>query len=152
MCWWWGANTPGALREGRREVRRQYLAMEVDDPRSIERRKTDGSREGDSHDGTVLQRSHIRIHVDGSDGHDPRRASLVVDRRSGVEDPAQDILVVANGDNELEDELSGTGDICASGTDVGVLPRDTGVLLVDTDGVLDDDGIPRRVRRESIEV
>lgn len=57
-----------------------------------------------------------------------------------TENPVQRVLVVAHRDDELEDELPRARNVCAARADVGVLPAEAGVLLVDADRVGNDGG------------
>jgi pantothenate kinase-related protein Tda10 len=68
-----------------------------------------------------------------------------VDRPGLVKVPGKDVVVVANGDDGLEDEQSLTGDSGTTGWSVGVLPQDPIVLFVTADDVLDDSAFAGRV-------
>lgn len=70
--------------------------------------------------------------VDGLRGEDAGGAHLIHDFSGLVELECEDVLVVCDGDDGLEDELSVADDGCATGSVVGVFPSDPVVLLVDT--------------------
>jgi hypothetical protein len=74
--------------------------------------------------------------VDVDDGDDAGGAGFDDDASCLVELVVEDVLVVGEGDDELDDELAAAGHHCAAGSPVGVFPVDAVVLLVETDGVL----------------
>lgn len=52
-----------------------------------------------------------------------------------VELECKDVFVIGQGDDELDDQLSSTGDDGTASTPIGVFPVDAIVLLVDTDDI-----------------
>ncbi|KAJ8104750.1 hypothetical protein OPT61_g10590 [Boeremia exigua] len=75
-----------------------------------------------------------------------------LDRAVEVEDPVHAVLVVGGGEDVRDDELAGAGDGDAVVAEVGVLEQNTGILLVDADGVLDGRGLPRAVDKRRVHV
>lgn len=69
-----------------------------------------------------------------------------------VEDPVDAVLVVGGSEDVGDDQLPATSYNDRLVTEVGVLEEDTGVFLVDTDGVLDDRAGTRTVDKGSIHV
>lgn len=90
------------------------------------------------------------IHV--YDGDNACCAGFHDDAGCLVELVVEDVLVVSEGDDELDDEFAAAGHDCATGSPVGVFPADAVVLLVQTDDVL---GLLRRticVCEDTVEV
>ena len=83
----------------------------------------------------------VDVLVDGLGGEDSSGAGLEGDLTGLVEDPGEDVLVVCDGDDLLEDELTLAHDRGVLGAVVGVLPLDALVNLVDADGVWLLDGL-----------
>lgn len=77
----------------------------------------------------------IRVHDIGIE--DTSQLDVRLDSTVLVEDPLDGVLVVGSSEDLLDDQLAGTGDNNRVVTEVGVLEEDTGILLVDADGVLD---------------
>jgi hypothetical protein len=70
-----------------------------------------------------------------------------------LEGVLRDVLVVGDGRSELEDKLARADSMSASArSEVAVLPQDAGVLLVDADGVFDDDRLAVVARIDAIDV
>ena len=76
----------------------------------------------------------------GNDRHDTSGSSFKVDSASGVEHPAEDILVVCNCHNRLDDEFAGASDFGTTITEISVLPTDACINFVHANAVLHFDG------------
>lgn len=83
---------------------------------------------------------------------DARGARLDRDAARLVELVSKDILVVSQGEDELHDQLSVTGDDRVAGAPVGVLPADAVVLLMKADGVGQSLGGAIRLGDDRVEV
>lgn len=70
--------------------------------------------------------------VNGDDADHAGGARLDGDAAGLVELEGEDVLVVGEGADELDDKLAHAGDDAAVGAEVGVLPQDAAVLLVQT--------------------
>lgn len=81
------------------------------------------------------------VEVERLGGQDTRCPDFVRDVTGLVEDEGEDVLVVADRQDRLEDELAVADDDGAVGAVVGVLPEETRVLLVDADDVGGVDGL-----------
>ena len=86
-------------------------------------------------DGAPGDADGVEVVVDGLGGEDAGGADFVGHFAGLVEHEGHDVLVVADGDDGLEDEFAVAHDRGTACAVVGVFPADAGVLLVDTDGV-----------------
>ena len=83
---------------------------------------------------------------------DAGQLDLVLDQAVVVEVPEVAVLVVPDGDDRGDHQPATAADLDGLGAEVGVLPRDPGVLLVHADRVGDDDGLAVLVVDDPVEV
>ncbi|CAI4212140.1 unnamed protein product, partial [Parascedosporium putredinis] len=85
---------------------------------------------------------HRCAHVDGTGGEDARGADLVAHGRVLAKVEGEHVLVVADGDDGLQDEQPRARHHGVAGAEVGVLPQDAVVLLVAAHDVGELEGLP----------
>jgi len=87
-----------------------------------------------------------------NDRHDTGGSNFKVDRGSGVEHPAQDVLIICDCHDRLDNEFAGASDFGPAVTEICVFPTDTGIDFVHTNAVLHLDGFTLLVVDPSVEV
>ena len=90
--------------------------------------------------------------IDGLCGEDTGGADFVGELAGLVEDEGEDVLVVGDGDDGLDYELTVAHDGGAPGAVVGVLPPDAAVLLVDADYVVHGQGLAGGVVQDRADI
>ncbi len=88
----------------------------------------------------------------GGGEHDAGGLGLELDRAVEVEVPVEAVVVVAHRGEEGDDEPALAPDLPRAGPQVGVLPEDAVVLLVDADGVGQGAGVPELVGDDGVDV
>ena len=104
------------------------------------------------HDGAERVRRMGERGIDRLRRQDPRRPHLVGHIPRRVEDEGQDILVIADRDDGLQDQLSVPDDDGAVCPVVCVLPQDAGFLLVHAYHVGHVDWLPVAVGQDPVDV
>lgn len=90
--------------------------------------------------------------LDGAGGDDAGQLDLELDARVLVEVPVEAVVVVPGGGEERHDQPPGPPDLGVAGAEIGVLPADTGVFLVQADGVRDVDRLAVLVVDDGVQV
>jgi len=88
----------------------------------------------------------------GNNRHNTSCTGLKMDRSSGIENPAENILVVGNGHDSLNDEFTSSRNLGTSVAEICVFPTDTSIDFVHTDCVFHLDRFALLVVDPSVKV